>query len=128
MIFKKYHWLAVVLGFFIALLPSIVHAQEAIWCVGIMPGCGSGGGTDYENNAIFSRLIPNFITWIIRISIAGGVVVAIVGGVMVLISGGDEEMMKKGNKAFYFAGIGITVSLFAYLIVELINRLPFPNV
>ena len=105
-----------------------VTKPEAIWCVDIMPGCGSVDDTDYKENAIFSSIIPNFITWIIRIAIAGGVVVAIIGGIMVMISAGDEEMRSKGNKAFYFAGIGITVSLFAYLIVELINRLPFPNV
>ena len=119
--------LAALLGFVFAIDPALA-SDDPIWCVSIMPGCGSGGGNDYEDNLIFSRIVPNFITWIIQIAVAGGVVVAIIGGGMIGMAGSDDEMKSKGLKTFFLAGVGLVIAFLAYLIVELVNRLPFPNV
>ena len=98
--------------------------------------CGDGeggeGGTeqdcgDYRSNALFTRVVPRFISWIIGIAAGSAVLIAIIAGIMMMMAGVQEDMIEKAKKTLTYAIVGILLASFSYLIVELINRLPFPN-
>lgn len=92
---------------------------------------GEGGASqdcgDYRNNAIFTRIVPRFISWIIGIAGGSAVLIAIIAGIMMMMAGVQEDMNDKAKKTLTYAIVGILLSSFSYLIVELINRLPFPS-
>lgn len=48
------------------------------------------------------------------------VLVIIIGGLMSITAGGDETKAKKGKQAVYNAVIGLVITVFAYIIVQVI--------
>lgn len=108
-------------------------------------GTGGGGSVDTKTNANFNMsfdqeigsfwnplegyvgTVPQLITSLIRILFAligiAAVIVIIVSGFKMVMASGDEAELKKAKQAITWAIIGLIVSLLAFSIVAIIQRL-----
>lgn len=93
---------------------------STIPCPDFLPGCALGGG-DMKNHPIWD-LLSAFVSWIITISATGAILMCILAGILFAYSGANEEWRGRAAKMFFFAGLGLLVSIFAYFIVSLIDN------
>lgn len=98
-------------------------------CPGFIPGCETGFNwgwdDDYQDSYLFEVIVPNIILWIMWVTAAVAILMGVVSGVMYLYAGISEELKTRATKTFVFSGAGLLLSMFAYFIVEMINRFPY---
>lgn len=105
-------------------------APPAIPCANFLPGCNAVQDkelTDFRKNALFSDIIPSFLAWFMAFTAGTAVLMGVVAGVMFVFGGQNEELLSKAKKTAMYAIIGLLVAMFAYFIVEMVNRIPFPG-
>lgn len=67
-------------------------------------------------------LLSAFVSWIITISATGAILMCILAGILFVYSGGNDDWRTRATKMFFFAGLGLLVSIFAYFIVALVDN------
>jgi hypothetical protein len=105
-------------------------APPAIPCAPFLPGCDKVQDdelTDFRKNRIFGDIIPSVLGWLMAFTTGTAVLMGVVSGVMFVFGGQNDELLSKAKKTAMYAIVGLLVAMFAYFIVEMVNRLPFPN-
>ena len=105
---------------------SALSAPPDILCPDMLPGCGESSST-VQKNTFFKDILPSVLDWVMGIGAAGGVLMGTLAGTMYLFAGANEDLRGRAHKTLLYAILGIFLSAFAFFIVEIINRLPFPN-
>lgn len=94
-------------------------------CPSFIPGCGDIQiDDDYKENGLF-EVVRNVLSYTMRLSASAAILMGVISGVMFLFAGGNEELKTKATKTIIYAGVGLLLSMFAFFIVELINRFNF---
>lgn len=102
-------------GFIALAFPLLVFADPGP----LAPKCTSSGGVAGAcgyNDLI--KLGQNFLTWAIYIAVLAAVVGIIWAGFLYLSSAGDMGKVKKAHEVFWKVGMGIVITLSAWLIVK----------
>jgi hypothetical protein len=100
----------------------------AIPCPNFISGCNTiQKHGDWRDHLFFSEIIPRFLGWFMAFTTGTVVLMGVVSGVLFIFGGQNEELLLKAKKTAMYAIIGLLVAMFAYFIVEMVNRLPFPN-
>lgn len=73
----------------------------------------------------FTTAIPEWISYLITFSAGAAILMIVVGGIMLMIHPEQEDMKDKGQQTIVWSIAGLIISVLAYTIVEIINRLPF---
>lgn len=125
---KKIFFLLALLPFFLPF--HFVSAEEKIPDIGcsrgFLVGCNEAGGEeDYSEHYLAKTLIPSILSWVMTLSASAGVLMGVVAGIMFLFAGGNEELRGRAIKTLLYAGLGLILAMFAYLIVEILSRLNF---
>ena len=79
---------------------------------------------DLLDHSFFSDAIPHLIDYILQFSAGIAVLMIVVGGVMIMFSGEDEEYKTRGITTITWAIAGLIIATLAYVIVEIVNRIP----
>lgn len=82
---------------------------------------GNGGLMQHD---FFTDGIPKIIDFILQFSAGVAVLMIVVGGVMIMFAGEDEEYKSRGVKTLIWAIAGLIISVMAYVIVDIVSRLP----
>lgn len=101
--------------------------DPGVECDNSIMGCNNAddNNRDYREHTFFNSFLGKVINWIMVIAAGGSVLMIVVAGVMFLYAGGKEDLMDKAKKTLIFALAGLFVSMFAYLIVEVVSRLSY---
>lgn len=117
-------------GLLLTTAPAPAQAIPKIECVSFLPGCKIlrlGWSGDYKENVIFEELLPKGLKWLFRVSAAIAVLMGVVAGVMFVLGGGNDGLRTRATKTVIYAIGGLLLSMFAYFIVSLVERFPFPG-
>jgi hypothetical protein len=116
---------------FVLLFPFLAHAGNPpnFRCPGFLPGCKTGfhfqWGNDYTESVLLTDIIPNILTWLMWLTAAVAILMGVVSGVMYLYAGVSDELRSRATRTFIYSGVGLLVCMFAYFIVELVNRFQY---
>ena len=118
-------------------------APPTIPCVRWIPGCKpyvdpddslteqivdtitSKERADYRQNQIFTRIIPNLLSWLMLLSGSIAILMGVLAGILFVTAGNNDERIDQAKRVIIYSGLGLLLTMFAYFIVEMINRLPF---
>ena len=104
-------------------MPHIVCPEGTIGCVTRRFTVSK----PYQESQLTAHVVPRVLNWMVITTAALAVLMGVVAGVMFLFAGADEELLGKAKSTITYAIVGLLLAMFAYFIVELINRLPFPG-
>ena len=90
----------------------------------VLPG-GNLYQSDIKSSAIFSKIIPFVIKYLVGLAAALAVIALMIGGYQYLTAYGDTSKHQKATKTLTWAIIGLVLSIMAYGIVTLITSLGF---
>jgi len=93
-------------------------------------GCKTGKlivSKSYQESQLTAHIVPRVLNWMVVTTAALSVLMGVVAGVLFLFAGANEDLLNKAKSTIIYAVVGLLLAMFAYFIVELINRLPFPG-
>lgn len=93
---------------------AFAQMPPATPCPAGIPGCGG------PSNIIFTGIIPNFITFLLRIVGALSVAAIVWYGLMLVANAGDETQVTKARYAVLYAALGIALSILSQVIVAFV--------
>jgi hypothetical protein len=110
----------------IILIPIVLADAPRIGCPSII--CiGGNDNTGNIGDEPLSPILERAIGFLLIIGGAGGVLMAVAAGVLMVLSGGNEERRTRAVKMFIYAGAGILLAMFAYIIVYMVGAFDYSN-
>ncbi|MBI5413967.1 hypothetical protein HZA38_00430 [Candidatus Peregrinibacteria bacterium] len=76
---------------------------------------------------ILSEALPWWISYFLGLAAGVAVIMFMGGGILILTAGENSERRGKGVKAITWALIGLLIAMFAFVIVAIIENIPFPG-
>lgn len=126
--FSRFFLTSLFSAFFLLFSPSAFATNAPdIPCPEGFPGCYENVQVNYKQHSFFRETLPNILDWLMGLGAAGAVMMGVIAGSMYLFGGANEELRTRAHKTIAFALIGLLLSAFSFFIVEIINRLPYPN-
>ena len=106
--FYKVFIVAIIVGFWLFLLPVVVNAVEIPNPVGINS---------------FEELVNVIGVWIFNLAIPIAVIIIIYAGILMLTAGGNPKRFQQGTRALWYAVLGLAIVFIGKGFVTLIKSI-----
>ena len=100
---------------------------DSVLCADFLPGCRGERVTDFRSHQVFTGWLPAAIDLLLIMASAVAVAICVAGGITIATAAQDEEARGRGVRMVAFAGLGLLLAMSAYLIIDVVARVPLPS-
>ena len=100
---------------------------SSVLCPDFLPGCGGERVTDFRSHQVFTGWLPAAIDLLLIMASALAVAMCVAGGITIATAAQDEEARGRGILMVAFSGLGLLLAMSAYLIIDVVARVPLPS-
>ena len=111
----------------LAVAQNSLLPNNGVLCPDFLPGCGNPRESVFHEHQIFTDWLPAAIDLLLIMASAVAVAICVAGGITIATAAQDEEARGRGVRMVAFAGLGLLLAMSAYLIIDVVARVPLPN-